>query len=75
MGKVRKRHGKRLSDCIEETLGSSWVALPAPYSVGGALLTSTEDIVGWWKEYFKDLFSLTDMSFIEEAESGEEFQL
>lgn len=75
MGKVRKCRGKRLSDCIEETLGNSWFALPAPYSVGGALQTSTEDIVGWWKEYFKDLFSLTDMSFIEEAESGEEFQL
>ena len=33
------------------------------------LLTSTGDVVGWWKEYFGDLLSPTNMSSIEDAES------
>lgn len=42
------------------------------YSADRALLTSTEDIVRRWKEYFEDLLNPTDMSFVEEAESGVE---
>ena len=41
------------------------------YGGGGELLTSTGDIVEWWKEYFKDLLNPTDMSSIEEAEAGD----
>ncbi|KAI3362794.1 hypothetical protein L3Q82_001658 [Scortum barcoo] len=39
------------------------------YSAGGELLTSTEDIVGQWKEYFEDLLNLTDTPSTEEAEA------
>ncbi|KAK3518009.1 hypothetical protein QTP70_030422 [Hemibagrus guttatus] len=39
------------------------------YSGCGELLTSTGDIVGWWKEYFKDLLNPTDTSSIEEAKA------
>ena len=39
------------------------------YSGGGELLTSTGDIVGRWKEYFKDLLNPTDTLSIEEAET------
>lgn len=35
----------------------------------GVLLTSTEDIIGQWKEYFEDLLSPTDMPSVHEAES------
>ena len=41
------------------------------YSGGGELLTSTGDIVGWWKEYFKDLLNPTDTPSVEEAEAGD----
>ena len=30
------------------------------FSVGGELLTSTEDIVGRWKEYFEELLNPTN---------------
>ncbi|KAK3544844.1 hypothetical protein QTP86_027517 [Hemibagrus guttatus] len=39
------------------------------YGGGGELLVSTGDIVGRWKEYFKDLLNPTDMPFIEEPEA------
>ncbi len=39
------------------------------FSGGGQLLTSTGDIVGWWKEYFEDLLNPTVTSSIEEAEA------
>ncbi|KAK3534690.1 hypothetical protein QTP86_020345 [Hemibagrus guttatus] len=39
------------------------------YSGGGELLASTGDIVGWWKEYFKDLLNPTDMPSVEESEA------
>ena len=41
------------------------------YGGGGELLTSTEDIVGWQKEYFEDLLNPTDTPSIEEAEAGD----
>ncbi|KAI3361249.1 hypothetical protein L3Q82_012921 [Scortum barcoo] len=41
------------------------------YSVGGELLTSTEDIVGRWKKYFEDLLNPTDLPSSEEAEAGD----
>ncbi|GAA6106566.1 receptor-type tyrosine-protein phosphatase F-like, partial [Tachysurus ichikawai] len=40
------------------------------YSGSGNLLTSTGDILGRWKEYFKVLLNPTDMSSTEEAEGG-----
>ncbi|KAI3375226.1 hypothetical protein L3Q82_021728 [Scortum barcoo] len=40
------------------------------YSAGGELLTSTGDIVGWWKKYFEDLLNPTDLPSNEEAEAG-----
>uniref|UniRef100_A0A669BVU6 Endonuclease/exonuclease/phosphatase domain-containing protein n=1 Tax=Oreochromis niloticus TaxID=8128 RepID=A0A669BVU6_ORENI len=55
----RLRRGKRCSTCTV-------------YSTGGVLLTSTEKIVGRWKEYFEDLLNPTDTSSEEEAESGDE---
>ncbi|KAK3514284.1 hypothetical protein QTP70_012901 [Hemibagrus guttatus] len=39
------------------------------YSGGGEFLTSTGDIVGRWKEYFKDLLNPTDTPSIEEPEA------
>ena len=41
------------------------------YSGGGELLTSTGDVVEWWKEYFEDLLNPTDSPSIEEAEAGD----
>ncbi|KAI3376108.1 hypothetical protein L3Q82_016634 [Scortum barcoo] len=41
------------------------------YSAGGELLTSTGDIVGWWKKYFEDLLNPTDLPSNEEAEAGD----
>ncbi|KAK3538555.1 hypothetical protein QTP86_006718 [Hemibagrus guttatus] len=39
------------------------------YSGGGKLLASTGDIVGRWKEYFKDLLNPTDTPSVEEPEA------
>ncbi|KAK3544084.1 hypothetical protein QTP86_001213 [Hemibagrus guttatus] len=39
------------------------------YGGGGELLVSTGDIVGRWKEYFKDLLNLTDTPSVEEPEA------
>ncbi|KAK3549179.1 hypothetical protein QTP70_033971 [Hemibagrus guttatus] len=39
------------------------------YGGGGELLVSTGDIVGWWKEYFKDLLNPTDTPSVEEPEA------
>uniref|UniRef100_A0AAY5KH73 Reverse transcriptase domain-containing protein n=1 Tax=Esox lucius TaxID=8010 RepID=A0AAY5KH73_ESOLU len=48
----------------------------AVYSRGGQLLTSTEDVVGRWKEYFEDLLNPAVTSSIEEAEDeGSEVDL
>lgn len=41
------------------------------YSVGGALLTLTED-VRRWKENFEDFLNPSSTSSIEDAESGDE---
>uniref|UniRef100_A0A6Q2YL25 CARD domain-containing protein n=1 Tax=Esox lucius TaxID=8010 RepID=A0A6Q2YL25_ESOLU len=41
----------------------------AVYSGGGQLLTSTGDVVGRWKEYFKDLLNPAVTSSIEDAEA------
>ncbi|KAL7854802.1 hypothetical protein SRHO_G00169920 [Serrasalmus rhombeus] len=41
------------------------------YSGDGVLLTSTEDVIGRWKEYFEDLLNPTDTFSSEEAESGD----
>ncbi|KAK3527008.1 hypothetical protein QTP86_006386 [Hemibagrus guttatus] len=38
------------------------------YGGGGELQASTGDIVGRWKEYFKDLLNPTDMPSLEESE-------
>ena len=35
------------------------------------LLTSTKDVVDGWREYFKDLLSLTDTPFGEEVGPGD----
>lgn len=40
------------------------------YGTGGPLLTSTEDIVREWKEYFEDL-DPTDTSSVGKAKSGD----
>ncbi|KAK3515853.1 hypothetical protein QTP70_034764, partial [Hemibagrus guttatus] len=52
----RLRRGKRLS-------------ANTVYSGDGELLASTGDIVGQWKEYFKDLLNPTDTPSIEEPEA------
>lgn len=39
------------------------------YSAGGVLLTQTEDVLGWWKQYFEDLLNPSDTSSVESAES------
>ncbi|KAK0134739.1 hypothetical protein N1851_029630 [Merluccius polli] len=49
----------RGKQCIVNTVGDS------------ALLTSTRDIVDWWKEYFEDLLNLTDTPSGKEAGPGD----
>lgn len=51
--------------------GESSAALTWLCSRGGVVLTSTGDIVGQWKEYFKDLLNLTDTPSVEKAESSD----
>ncbi|KAK3542019.1 hypothetical protein QTP86_010364 [Hemibagrus guttatus] len=46
-----------------------WLSASTVYSGGGELLASTGDIVGRWKEYFKDLLNPTDTPSIEEPEA------
>lgn len=41
------------------------------YSLGGRLLTSTEDIIKWWKEKLEYLHNFT-VSSVEEAQSIDE---
>uniref|UniRef100_A0A8C9TUR8 Reverse transcriptase domain-containing protein n=1 Tax=Scleropages formosus TaxID=113540 RepID=A0A8C9TUR8_SCLFO len=41
------------------------------YSESGALLTSTEDVLRRWKEYFEDLLNPSDTPSVEEAEAGD----
>uniref|UniRef100_A0A8C6PHS8 Reverse transcriptase domain-containing protein n=1 Tax=Nothobranchius furzeri TaxID=105023 RepID=A0A8C6PHS8_NOTFU len=41
------------------------------YSGDSVLLTSTQDVVDRWAEYFEDLLNPTDMSSSEEADSGD----
>jgi len=41
----------------------------AVYSGGGRLLTSTGNVVGWWKKYFEDLLKPAITSSIKEAEA------
>lgn len=43
----------------------------AVYSWGGVQLSTTGDVVGWWKEYFEDILNLTDTPSLEEAESAD----
>lgn len=74
---VAQRAWKKHFDCLEEFLGNhqatqEWCSTHIVYRVGGALLASTEDIVGQWKEYIEELFNPTDMSSVVEAESGDE---
>lgn len=42
------------------------------YSGGGELLSLVGVIVGWWKEYFKDVLNPANTCSIGEAVSGEE---
>ncbi|KAK3548671.1 hypothetical protein QTP70_016417, partial [Hemibagrus guttatus] len=39
------------------------------YGGVGELLASTEDVVGWWKEYFEDLLNPTDTPSVEKPEA------
>lgn len=41
------------------------------HSEDGVLLTSTGDVVRRWRIYFEDLFKPTNISSIEDAESGD----
>ncbi|KAI3369534.1 hypothetical protein L3Q82_007744 [Scortum barcoo] len=60
------------SSCLMECLRrEKQCSANTVYSAGGELLTSTGDIVGWWKEYFEDLLNPTDMPSTEEAEAGD----
>ena len=54
----RLRRGKQ---CIVNTV----------YGGDGALLTSTRDVVDWWKEYFEDLLNPTDTPSGKEAGPGD----
>ena len=45
-----------------------WNPVHTAFSVGGELLTSTESIVQWWKEYFEDRLNPTKTHFKEEGD-------
>ncbi|KAJ3583951.1 hypothetical protein NHX12_015448 [Muraenolepis orangiensis] len=38
--------------------------IQAVYSKGGTLLTSTEEVIGWWKEHFEELLNPTTPSMV-----------
>nr|XP_054603312.1 uncharacterized protein LOC107376876 [Nothobranchius furzeri] len=54
-----------------QRLGGEQCVTNTIYSGDGVLLTSTQDVVDRWAEYFEDLLNPTDMSSSEEAESGD----
>lgn len=56
------RHPRRDKQCSTNSV----------YRAGGKMLTSTVDVVEWWKEYFEDLLNPTVKSSAEEAETGVE---
>ena len=55
------RHIKKGKQCTFNTV----------YSGDGVLLTTTKDVVDWWKEYFKDLPNPMDTPSGDEAVSRE----
>ncbi|KAJ3601793.1 hypothetical protein NHX12_029557 [Muraenolepis orangiensis] len=40
-------------------------SIQAVYSKGGTLLTSTEEVIGRWKEHFEELLNPTTPSMVE----------
>uniref|UniRef100_A0AAR2JQZ9 Reverse transcriptase domain-containing protein n=1 Tax=Pygocentrus nattereri TaxID=42514 RepID=A0AAR2JQZ9_PYGNA len=62
---------KRFWQTIRRLRRGKQCATSTVYSGDGVLLTSTEDVIGRWKEYFEDLLNPTDTFSSEEAESGD----
>ncbi|XP_023284603.1 receptor-type tyrosine-protein phosphatase F-like [Seriola lalandi dorsalis] len=59
---------KRFWQTIRRLRGGRRQLAHTVYSGGGELLTSTEDIVGRWKEYFEELLNPTNTYSVEETE-------
>uniref|UniRef100_A0A8C6NIQ5 Reverse transcriptase domain-containing protein n=1 Tax=Nothobranchius furzeri TaxID=105023 RepID=A0A8C6NIQ5_NOTFU len=62
---------RRFWSTIRRLRGGKQCATNTIYSGDGVLLTSTQDVVDRWAEYFEDLLNPTDTSSSEEAESGD----
>uniref|UniRef100_A0AAR2JQE7 Reverse transcriptase domain-containing protein n=1 Tax=Pygocentrus nattereri TaxID=42514 RepID=A0AAR2JQE7_PYGNA len=62
---------KRFWQTVRRLRRGKQCATSTVYSGDGVLLTSTEDVIGRWKEYFEDLLNPTDTFSSEEAESGD----
>ncbi|TWW76609.1 hypothetical protein D4764_13G0012710 [Takifugu flavidus] len=58
------RHLRKGKQCTVNTV----------YSGDGVLLTSTRDVVDWWKEYFEDLLNPTNTPSSEEAPEVDEIR-
>ena len=80
VGEVWRRHGEGLSVHTKVLLGNvchlrrgKWGTIQAVYSKDVTLLTSTEEVIGRWKEHFEELLNPTTPSVIEaepEADGG-----
>uniref|UniRef100_A0A8C6KY55 Reverse transcriptase domain-containing protein n=1 Tax=Nothobranchius furzeri TaxID=105023 RepID=A0A8C6KY55_NOTFU len=62
---------RRFWSTIRRLRGEKQCATNSIYSGDSVLLTSTQDVVDRWAEYFEDLLNPTDTSSSEEAESGD----
>ncbi|CAM4608815.1 unnamed protein product [Leuciscus chuanchicus] len=69
MEKDNRLASKRFWQTIQRLRREKQCPTNAVYSGGGQLLTSTGDVIGRWKEYFKDLLNPADTFSIEEAEA------
>ena len=63
---------KRFWQTVRRLRGGRRQLVHTVYSGDGGLLTSTEEIVGRWKEYFEELLNPTNTYSLEEAELGKD---
>nr|XP_057925644.1 craniofacial development protein 2-like [Doryrhamphus excisus] len=73
MGHDFRSASKRFWQTIRRLRKGKQCPVHTVYSGDGDLLTSTEDVVGRWKEYFEALLNPTDIPSIEEAESEDTY--
>ena len=60
---------------VRQLRREKWNPVQTLFSVGRELLTSTEFIAQWWKEYFKEPLNPTNRNSEEEEAEPEDFWL